>query len=423
MDNESPKFYLSMKNSVMASLALLAKASGKTPVKPEMGIRCRIELDEGTWYLEPALGYPLSSHVLTHLDQILILEEVNECLEVMLEENFPDKLEMRISDSEGNPVENPDYKPFLGREIIMGFLTKYVATAGSFEFNKRIFDELYSSLEQYVYSEGREVQLVSPLHNLELLETDTVNIGSYTIRKLVAWEIKQLIQFGFLRQMGQSGFIDTKYCIEIPVKLPSKRHTPDLRTLPHEFVNALRLFKSGAVDYEVTLHYEKGWETSWGATSGRGELAIGTKYELTGEDIQSFKKFWQHYQKLPKSRRMQSSIRWFNKAYREFQPMDKVLDLAIALETLYGVGDRLDLYVAYLLGKDPARKVEFHEAIEQMRDLRGAIVHSGHAEPPPELASKLEDITRLSINQFLQSKVSHKQMIQELKNTIVTGEF
>jgi len=101
--------------------------------------------------------------------------------------------------------------------------------------------------------------------------------------------------------------------------------------------------------------------------------------------------------------------------------MDKILDLAIALETLYGVGDRLSLYAAHFVGKESDDRLDCYEAVEEMRALRGRIVHKGHADTPLALVNRIEEITRLSINGFLQSGTGYERVVQQIKNAIIVG--
>jgi hypothetical protein len=78
------------------------------------GIAPIIDLSKKVWQLGPRSRWDFSEHILIELIEGHIkLPEVEKCVEVMLREDFPRRISMKIVDKDGRPVERPDYRPFL----------------------------------------------------------------------------------------------------------------------------------------------------------------------------------------------------------------------------------------------------------------------------------------------------------------------
>ena len=140
----------------------------KSKSKPTKTYSSSIETDltNRTWWVDFEIKTRFPS-VAQFYDDIMALETVKDCLDLMLRREFPKRLEIRVVNSEGEPVESPDYRPFLTAEILGAFVNKYVDLYG-LTFIAERFKELYDELMAYVYSEKRENIVVSPLRNFEL---------------------------------------------------------------------------------------------------------------------------------------------------------------------------------------------------------------------------------------------------------------
>jgi hypothetical protein len=119
---------------------------------------------------------------------------------------------------------------------------------------------------------------------------------------------------------------------------------------------------------------------------------------------------------------VQFALRWFNKSYGELDNLDRFLDLAIALEVLFGASDRLNLYVPHFIGSCKKEKLELNTTIKGLRKARGAIVHSGHSTIAPELADKAEEIFRLSIRKVFRliNKMSYDEIMDGIRSNVLT---
>lgn len=71
-----------------------------------------------------------------------------------------------------------------------------------------------------------------------------------------------------------------------------------------------------------------------------------------------------------------------------WDPTDRLIDAVVALENLFGTGSgelafRISAGTAYLLERDPARRVATQEEVNRLYNVRSKIVHGAHA--PPQL--------------------------------------
>jgi hypothetical protein len=391
-----------------------------------------IDLSKRTWQLDLAPKYVYSKPILLELIEGSIkLPEVERCVEVMLREDFPRRTGMKIVDKDGRPVEKPDYRPFLIGDILVPLMFKYIEKYG-LEFNEECFKRVYEELVEYVYASKLTYFIVAPLENFELNNVEEVVVGKYKIRRLEEEEIKTLLRIGRGQILGPSflhtGFLKNIYCIERRVDIPRGENLdmPAYFRDMENFVTALRLFKHGAVGYSALLYYPKAWRTYIATNLLDRAIYAFSKYVLDASDIEHFKLFWKAFEKamnlLPSN--IKFSLKWFNKSYLELDEVDRLLDLAIALESLFQTGERLDLYVARFVGKDSEERRKLHKDMVELRRLRGAIVHKGYHEVEREFVNRVEDYYRRSARKFIEllseGKMSHEDVVESIKDALLS---
>ena len=86
----------------------------------------------------------------------------------------------------------------------------------------------------------------------------------------------------------------------------------------------------------------------------------------------------------------------FRRHRGRFRLEDRVLDIAVALEVLYGLDSgelthKLSTRAAHLLGREPERRVEVFEAVGRLYGARSRIVHGGGRTKPSKRKSNRED--------------------------------
>ena len=240
------EFYEHMKKAVITSLSHLKKKAEKEQINPLLDYDFRIDINKKSWDTTLKLRYPLASFVKMNFEEILKLPEVVSCMDFMVKNRFHKMIEMEIPDNNGKIVEDVEtYKRFLGYEIVGTFLMRYVETMGGLDYDEIIFNNLYSELEEYIYTEGREIIAIVPLLNFELKGPERINLGDYIIRKINEDEFKMLLGKGALGErhllFPHGGFFKTIWCIELKVKFPSKRRQEDLTPHVERVITALRL--------------------------------------------------------------------------------------------------------------------------------------------------------------------------------------
>jgi hypothetical protein len=344
----------------------------------------------------------------------------------MLKEDFPKRLEMEIVDENGKPVQNPNYEPFLIYEVLGTMTAKYLEKYGC-DFSEEKFEEIYKEMISYVYSQERELILVSPLENFDLKDLNEFSVDEYKIRKLSEGEIKALINFGY--RLGfiytpYCGIIENIYCVERIIKTP-KRRIPSLQQYIEYFVTALRLFKPGVVGFNFILWYPKIWEISW---HGQPNLHIFSfkrppKYIFEQKNLEPFISFWRQFKKIKNQlpNNLKFSLRWFNKSYGEQEVLDRLLDLAIAFEVLFNTSNRLDLYVPHFIGSNKDEKQKINKDIRKLRKIRSAIVHFGYYKCNQEFVDLIENYYRVSMQKFLEllPKLSYEKIIESIKESML----
>ena len=393
-----------------------------------------IDLSKKAWQLGPRPRWVYSKHILLELIEGHIkLPEVEKCIEVMLREDFPRRISMKIVDKDGRPVERPNYRPFLIGDVVLPLLFKHVEKCG-LEFNEACFKSIYEELVEYVYSSKVTYIIVAPLENFELYNAEEVVMGEYKIRRLEEEEIETLLHMGGAHTLGASflytGFLENIYCIERRVNVP-KEESLNVSTYfegVENLITALRLFKHGNVGCSMYLYYPK-WIT-YSVYGASGPLSRATrafsKYVLDASDIEHFKLFWRVFERainlLPSN--IKFSLKWFNKSYLEPDDVNRLLDLAIALESLFQTGERLDLYVARFIGKDLEERKKVYKDIYELRRVRGAIVHEGHYEVDREFVNRIENYYRQSARKFIEllseGKTRHEDIIKSIKESLLS---
>jgi len=428
MDNDEIK--LAFENCVKSLLRFIQE---QNLVSVIYDIAPKIDFSQRIWYLDLESKYVYSKGKLFELiNRRVIIPEVEKCVELMLRENFPQRINMKIVDSFGRPVENPDYRPFLIGDVLLPLIFKYVEKCGLI-YNEECFEKIYKELLEYVYASKLPYLIVAPLENFELNNIEEVTIGEYRIRKLEEEEIKTLLSVAGGEILGpsflSSGFLTNIYCIERKVDVP-KGMSLDMSTYFRDiesFITALRLFKHGDVSYNAVLYYSKVWRISYSATGPFVRIVrSSSKYVLDSSDVECFKNFWKAFEKTINSfpNNIKFSLRWFNKSYLEFNEIDRLLDLAIALETLFQTGERLDLYVAHFIGKNSEERKEIWKDMDKLRKIRGAIVHRGYYDVDRGFVDRIEDYYRRSAKIFIESlsegKISYEDIIEGIKDKILS---
>ena len=157
-----------------------------------------------------------------------------------------------------------------------------------------------------------------------------------------------------------------------------------------KIISALRLFKSGPVSSRMVLFESKPspsllqWFDLYDVTFGEGEECL--KLERT--EIETFRSFWARirkflYQDVQSMGPIGVALTRFESSYSRRYLVDKLLDLIIAMEALFGKDSELSFRIsqraALLLfaDADEESKIECQDTIRTLYKKRNKIVHGG----------------------------------------------
>ncbi len=447
-EESKKEFYGYMKRAITSSLLYLQEKAAREQITLIQVCDFKIDTSEKSWDIIPRSYRSLASFAKSKLDEILELPDVAPCLDFMMDNSFHEKIEM------GDIEDEKTYKrfrKFLGLELIGMFLSKYVETKGAFDYDELVFDKLYNELEEYIYTDGREIIAIAPLLNFELRGIERIDLEDFTIRKITEDEIKMLLGNGALGEeyflLPYGGNFDATWCIELKARFPSKKkhEGEDLEADIYRIVTALRLFKKGSIQYSAILTYGKVWKLSHSSSVHRRTRIYGLQYVLTVEDVKRFELFWKAFRKLDMKnhRSLDLAIRRFNFSYERNLPEDKLIDLITAFEALYLKGTKeeltykLALRFAHFIGKNKEDREHYFATLKGAYNIRSKVVHGEQMKPDDldkelkklgvkslaELVIQVRGYLAESIKTFindLDSK-SHDNIIEGIDKKIIAG--
>lgn len=211
---------------------------------------------------------------------------------------------------------------------------------------------------------------------------------------------------------------------------------------------ALRLYKN---EY-IGAGREWSWTSGLPASIGWGSLQLDymtttiindtawdlPPYRLHASDIQEVKNIYQHLRHSPGRGKLEIALSRFNTSYGRSDYRERIIDLVIALENLFGeettgqtteVGYRLRMRAARYLGANADERKHLRKFISQLYTLRSKIVHGDtkfnneeiekiFKRPIGEVITELMDIVRRSIRKLL---ANPNHIGQEHFNNLLLG--
>ena len=429
-----------MKDAIKASLRFLDRKSKSVPVPMGMDKEIFIDRDKEQWHLGRVPKLQIDNRVIDHSNEILALPEVISCIKFMSRKIPPQKIGIETKD--GKKVDMREYESYLGKSFIIEFILKYLHLKNRFEFDGDVFDRVYQEMEEYIYTDGREIVAIAPLDNFDMEEMEIAGIGDFTIRRLRDEEIKKLINLGLFMRFGvDMGAIGSQWCIEYRKKVDTKGISDDFRIHNdiENIVHIMRMHKTGAVSYYGVLIFPKVWTgvESLGTTPHSRMRIGGKNYILSKRDIGELKILWEQFKNLKKYSFLINAIRRFNFSYNKMFE-DRIVDLIISLETLFQEGSgeityKLSLRCAYFIGNDAEERKKIFENMKKAYKVRSKIVHGDNFSLEEKLLKDIEDYARRAIKKYMNeaskkidtsSKDSEfrKEIIRKLDAAILKGQ-
>lgn len=216
----------------------------------------------------------------------------------------------------------------------------------------------------------------------------------------------------------------------------------------NDVITAFRLCSSEYVGRGRSMDWASGLPIHF----GHGPLAVDAfvgawsngsppqimKYRLKASDVEEVVSTHRALRAFPKRAKIEVALKRFNDSYRTFDHRERIVDLVIALESLFGeetvgqsteVGYRLRMRAARYLGVDATERQQLKKFLTELYSLRSKIVHGDLAstdqliqkrfgKPLAEVVSETQDIVRRALRRMI-SNPSH--MGQDYFNDLLLG--
>lgn len=234
---------------------------------------------------------------------------------------------------------------------LSSFLIEILAQHG-LTFDNTSFDSMYLGLEDYFHSDTAEYRYRAPLYGFSM-ETNRLELTP----NLALVKVSREEQQGMFRQqalsMAAAPFTDMPSIYALETSITARKWFGRGEVSPGEAFPsqqardrfdqvclALRLFRRGGVGYRTIEVFGPVWQGQGKGTFGwlthTGAFRLGGLYVLHGEDLPTFRAFWETYQPAMQAAGKRTGVasRRFEFAYERTRPEDKLIDYLIGFEAL-----------------------------------------------------------------------------------------
>ena len=211
---------------------------------------------------------------------------------------------------------------------------------------------------------------------------------------------------------------------------------PTLNEIFEGVITALRIFKSGGVDFYFTQQTPLMWDPFGGIGyqfKQRGDYFGHGAYNLKQDEIEGFVSFWKEFRDIIVKEEFQGHdyirivLKRFNLGLEEQDLENKFIDFFVAFEALFlpetsELSYRLSLRTATLLGNLHQKKKLIFNFMKDAYNLRSKIVHGKTPKigkkrvDLKDYVSELENYLRKSIIRFLRMTNQFKNQETILRN-------
>ena len=341
-------------------------------------------------------------------------------------EAFLDSLQKEESVVETVRWWDPDAEP--RGEIskwALSFSYKYQDALLTLAWDEQVFDQVYEDFECFLYSRTLRVTYASPLYFFEcsLSEPIELNTGVGIAR---AKDIKNIALLFNRFEVERYVWQKSDWCIYAYINISKSKPRSDSLNLSatakiENVLTSLRLI-DGTPVYVGTFYSDEGSPFA-GIHGGYRSMMHGPlfglpsseyvtfrKYTLEGDNVDNLIRVYQWLSALTGSDYdfLRVPVSRFNASYMHVRSEDELIDLCIAMESLYvgeyqELGYKLALRGAYFLEHDAQKCSATFKRIRQVYKARSDIVHGGRKQPAnlDELVSYAQEYLRRSILKLL----------------------
>lgn len=336
-----------------------------------------------------------------------------------------------------------------GDDIAQFLLSKYIQNNNSLDYGEHVFMEIYNTLEDFFYTDTMRVRLRAILHTFSS-EQEIKLDDNLTIRPLTENEKHYLVGSSTLfdiaprTQLGFASFvIEYVFDVKKALNAPASRYDYQEGDVLNQILATFRLIKPEKLGVLLVLFDTFNLTPYFGESfSYTYERFRGTDYRVSKDDITEIKNMWNIVKSLDRRKFsfFKTAIGRFNFAYGRNKDEDRLIDLMIALESLFfkeeersELGYRISLRTAVFLENEPADRNTIYKTMREAYYLRSRIVHGSNVDlikpltidgkslPIHEVVNTIETYVRKSIRLFLLrlKDKSHEEIIKEIDDAIL----
>jgi hypothetical protein len=327
-------------------------------------------------------------------------------------------------------------------------------------FDAKLFDEEFDRLYSDLSRTEFEMKTIAPFLGFKNLEQSPLVLDNdLEIDRFSDSEIAKCLEADLFPRplvVWGTAWLGEVFGVRIRLSLPKyvarpneSRGTPwdainkvnAVRERIDELLHALKIFKRGKLTIAGTVSFTDQWPLDGGMNySSRAKRIVPPEYELNGDEIEDFRNFRKALETIKNKKFLEIAVRRFGFAGDRENVEDRLVDLIIAMESLFlsDAGDskyrgemryRLSERFAFFLEKAPnySRRQLFDFAL-QAYDVRSAIVHGDTPEMrlPQEgvvsmdvFVDRVEELLRLAMSKAILSPTSSGNSLVDWKKLIV----
>ncbi len=253
---------------------------------------------------------------------------------------------------------------------------------------------------------------------------EKIDLGDGLIVRKITEAEKSEKKRNNLLSMRSSDFEKLKYCVELTIHdfvpgvnpwiIGSGEHPyKEVEEKIGKAILAFRLFGSGAIGYnefDVFKNQKNSGEEILDATISRITHFHGQPYLLEESQSENFIGFYNSIKNLEEIDFAGVAMERFRQLYERDKSEDRLIDLFVALESLFGINQelkyRLSINLASYLHSTGNKRREAFKKIGEAYNLRSKIVHGSTFNQTmlEETISYMEDCFREAINKILMGK-------------------
>lgn len=340
---------------------------------------------------------------LYHRNQLPFLKNFSKKLEDDL--NFRQHIE-KVDKKNGNS------NWFTADNLLLRFIKEYLYEVDSFEIDYSKLKEMTLNFENSLKTGIVELSHFAIIRGANRIE-ETITIDDNTeIRSLSKKELSKLIEFYPDRYLddsipGNSCIMESKFKIGIF----ENQNQIQVEEKFKNIINTLRIIKNGIIGFQVIYrkgeklgNIKFGYNLGWSSKTYKLITPINT-FDIRNVDWKEFSSVYLQLNSDSIPNSLKTSIRRLDFAESRYEPNDKLIDLIISLEAIYGdtngaINYKIGIRACTFLYTDFENRKKCFDLIYNSYQARNSLVHGGKKKKNVDF-HELTRLVRLSIKRQL----------------------